>query len=391
MSLTAQRAQADFARMAGEVGGAIRIEDLLLNGFDSLPASLQRRFPSLSSWRGLGQLKESLRRIAGFDSRLLLAARSAELMKFAAILLCRPCENILVTDLGWPPYHRILDAVSRAAGRRVTSVLLAHDVIGRQLTAEEVADKVSSEFIQHGCDGLFVTSVNNYGVRLPVGQIIRAIGNRCRFAVVDGAQDFCHVGEDAPADCCDLYLAGCHKWLGGYHPLGIAMFGRRRSRGIIESVLDRLLKLGKLSDPLLNFVQRIEGEKNCDPGETVNLTALFASAGAASDAAMNSEQEAQLAIRRKNGDAAAKTASHAGWKPCRPDKSLESGILLVKATTDRAMKLEPDQCRAEFQQHGVALTAYDEGLLRLSMPAHPITTSDLDLLRTSLISVAAGL
>jgi hypothetical protein len=169
------------------------------------------------------------------------------------------------------------------------------------------------------------------------------------------------------------------------------MYGRRRSQKIIELVLDELLQVGVLSDPLLRFVEQLDGEKNCDPGETVNLAALFSSAGAADDIAGNSDRTARLAARDQNADQVARTATDAGWKACRPDKSLRSGILLLKATTEHGIGLQPDRCRASFQEHGVALTAYETGIIRLSMPAEPLTTSELDLLKSSLISVGAGL
>jgi selenocysteine lyase/cysteine desulfurase len=74
---------------------------------------------------------------------------------------------------------------------------------------------------------------------VPVQKIVFEIERSAevRFVVVDGAQDFCHVGSDLSGDCADLYLAGSHKWLGGYNPLGLAFYGKSRLCGIIEMVL----------------------------------------------------------------------------------------------------------------------------------------------------------
>jgi hypothetical protein len=105
MSPAAQRAHEDFARLAGEAGAAIQVEDLLKDGFEALHPNLRERLPGLSTWQGVESLKRSLRQLAQLDRNLplLVAARSAELMRLSAILLCLPCRNILVTDLGWSP------------------------------------------------------------------------------------------------------------------------------------------------------------------------------------------------------------------------------------------------------------------------------------------------
>ena len=86
-------------------------------------------------------------------------------------------------------------------------------------------------------------------------QLVRSLeeAREPRFVVIDGAQEFCHVSADLRNDFCDLYLAGCHKWLQAYHPMGLAFYGRRRSQFIIETALKDLVTAGQLDDPLLRF------------------------------------------------------------------------------------------------------------------------------------------
>src|SRR5262245_58590285 len=112
MSPAAQHAQADFARFAGRFGAAVRTTDLLEFGVESCEPEINDCLPGLKTWPGIAELKLSLRRLAHLDNDLplLLALRSAELMKLAAILLCRSSRNVLVTDLDWTPYHRLLEA-----------------------------------------------------------------------------------------------------------------------------------------------------------------------------------------------------------------------------------------------------------------------------------------
>lgn len=390
MSPAAQRAQEGFAHLAGEIGAAIQFDELLRDGFEACNSALQRRFPGLSSWYGIGGLKESLRRLTALEEDLpvLLAARSTELMKFAAILLCRRCRNILVTDLGWPPYQRILNVESQRTQRRVTTMAIADDVLHGRIDADEVIERVSTAFVQNRCDGLFLTSVNNFGARLPVDRITRAIGRRCRFVVVDGAQDYCHVGLDAPAESCDLYLAGCHKWLGGFHPLGAAIYGRTRTRTMIEAVLDELLDHWQLDDPLLRFVEGIHAGRDCDPGETVNLAALFSCAGAIFDAQGDGVIHKGLEGRLRNSERIAAVAADCGWEPRLLHNSLRSGILLLDGTTPRAQCRSASETRAVLQDGGVVATAYDGGVLRLSMPAQAFDTAEIRAVGDALNAIA---
>ena len=143
--------------------------------------------------------------------------------------------------------------------------------------------RICSEFARSGCDGLFLTAVSSDGIRLPVERIVRELetANRVWFVVVDGAQDFCHSGADLR--CCDLYLTGAHKWLGAYHPLGIGLYGRRRTKGRIETVLAQMATSGDIDDPLLRFSDRLEAGLLGGLAETVSVASLFSCQGAVDD------------------------------------------------------------------------------------------------------------
>ncbi len=390
MSPAAQRAQQDFARLAGEVAGAIQFEDFLRHGFEALDPAFRDQLLGLATWPGMAGFKQSLRQLAGFkdDLPLLLAARSAELMKLAAILLLRSCRNILVTDLGWPPYHQILRAECNRTRRLITTVMLADDVLRGRLSADGVVEQLHHAFIQHQCDGLFLTAVSSKGARLPIERITQMVSGKCRFVVVDGAQDFCHVGWAAAHECCDLYLAGCHKWLGGYHPLGVACYGRRRSRKMIKSVLDKALHTRQVDDTLLHFVEEIQQARHGKLRETINLSALFSSAGAVHDAKRDDDARQGLQVRLSNAECVAGVAATTHWSTCLPDPSLRSGILLLEGTTKRVRNSSAEVIRQQFQQQDVILTAYEGGVLRLSMPSAPLERPDLGVLSDALISIA---
>ncbi|MBX9578823.1 MAG: aminotransferase class V-fold PLP-dependent enzyme, partial [Gemmataceae bacterium] len=133
---------------------------------------------------------------------------------------------------------------------------------------------------------MFLTAVGHLGVRLPVERIVRAVEARHRvwFVTVDGAQEFCHTGADLAGEFCDLYLAGCHKWLRAHQPMGVGFYGRARSRGVVDGVLARALGAGELDDPLLGLSGRVEADAAGGGTETANLLPLFAARGAAGDA-----------------------------------------------------------------------------------------------------------
>lgn len=393
MSPAAQRATRDFAGLAGEVGGAIQFDRFLLHGLAACPAALQARYPGLAAWHGLAALRQSLGQLANVEPQLpvLLANRSAELMRFAAVLLRRSCRNILITDLGWPDCHRILSTECRRADRQVTTVALRKEMLQGRLNEDEVIERIKTQYVANDCDGLFLTAVNNLGIRLPVQRIYNAVksSERIWFAVVDGAQDFRHVSSDLADDCCDLYLAGCHKWLGAYHPLGLAFYGRRRSRLMIETVLAECLEKWEIDDPLLRFVEGVCSGTKQNGGETVNLATLFSCQGAVSDSAsIETIAGGSLAVRLQNAECVAERAAAAGWIPLQPHPTLRSGILLLQAERERTRRRSPEMLREAFYEHGTALTTYEDGVIRLSMPASPLRSDELELIIAALQDVA---
>jgi hypothetical protein len=393
MSPAAQRASRDFAGLAGEVGAAIQFDRFLQHGLKACPPAMQSRYSGLADWQGVAALKQSLCDLVKLETGLpvLLAGRSVQLMKLAAILLCRRCRNILVTDADWPDYHRVLAGECQRTHCRVTTVKLCEDLLRGQMSEGEVVDRLRGEYIKHGCDGLFLTAVSNLGLRLPVQRIHKAIesSRRVRFVVVDGAQDFRHVSSDLSDDCCDLYLAGCHKWLGAYHPLGLAFYGRRRSRIMIETVLAEAVDSWELDDPLLRFVEQLFNGATRHSGETVNLSALFSCQGAVSDAIRSGASDGSDAVARlQNAEQVADLAAAVGWSPRLPHPTLRSGVLLLQAESETTCRLPVECLRAAFHDHGVALTAYNDGLIRLSMPATPLQQHELDLIEAALRRVA---
>jgi hypothetical protein len=393
MAPGAQEAHRDFVRFAGEDAGSPAFEDFLCSGSPAWPAARRRCYPGLASWGGLAALKQSLRQLAGIpsDLPLILANRSAQLMKFAARLLFHPCEHVLVTDTGWPSYHAALEREGAGRRRAITCVAIRDAVLRGRAGEDHLVGLIVSAYVANRCDGFFLTAVSHDGIRLPVERIVQETRARqeVRLVAVDGAQDFCHVYPDLCHECCDFYLAGCHKWLGAYYPMGLGFYGRRRSRQVVETVLERMLRDGDLDDPLLLFSQHLEGGCSDGVAETVNLASLFACQGAVVDAVSpGREGRTTFALRLANAHAAADAIHGSDWHPLLADPALRSGILLLQSDSPLTRRASPGLLRRAFHARGLAVTAYSDGLIRLSMPPTPWRGSELDLLRQAFQRVA---
>ena len=388
MSPAAQAAHHDFVRLAAAEAGSARFDRFLARGADGLPHPTD--YPGLGCWRGLEGLKASLRALAGAgpDQPVLLASRSARLMGIAARLFFGPCRNVLATDLGWPPYHDILGREARRAGRSVTLLPLREAILAGGIGEEEIVDRACRACRSSGCDGVFLTEVSHLGVRLPVERIVRGAEGPggIRLAVVDGAQGFCHAGTGLPARRCDLYLAGTHKWLAAHHPMGFALYGRKRSRPLVEALLARLDASGELDDPLLALSQRMAAGVQDGWSETVALAPLFSAQGAVTD--MVACGGPGLDGRLANARAVGGVLGEAGWRTREPAAGLRTGILLARPERTGTAVAAPSQLRERLCEQDVAATAYEDGIVRLSMPAEALREQDLRVVRQAFASVA---
>ncbi|HUQ71444.1 MAG TPA: aminotransferase class V-fold PLP-dependent enzyme [Planctomycetaceae bacterium] len=393
MSPRAQQAQLDFTRLAGEEGGSLWFERFLQTGCTDWSRALEARYPGLRTWRGIGPLKADLRRLAGSrpELPLLMVNRSTQLMRFAARLLVQRCRNIFVTDAGWLPYRAILDEAALRTSRSVTVCPLNDLVLRQGVTEDELIEVAREQFLRSDCDGLFLTAVSHLGVRLPVERLVRTLESirELRFVVVDGAQDFCHASAALSHEYCDLYLASCHKWLRGFHPLGLGFYGRNRSRGVIETLLTHALASGELDDPLLRFTTQLEAACLDGETETVNLMPLFTCQGAATDALEPAIPLLEtLHLRQEQARQAAALAPAIGWDSLMPAEPFQTGILLLQADRSSTRAQTPAVLRERFAAQGVALSAYQDGAIRLSMTGDRWQPGELDTLADALRAVA---
>ena len=394
MSPGAVKALTDFVRLTAEEPSGLYFEQFLKHGLDAWPDGFGRHFPGLSCWRGIADLKQSLLKLVGSppDGQVLLASRSAQLMELAAISQFRVCRRVLTTDLSWPAYDEILRRRALSRNAHVETISLRRQILFNRMSSRELIDHVANAYVARGCDGLFLPAVDNLGVQLPVRRIVRAIESRLKkeigFVVVDGAQAIGHVPLDLCHDTCDMLVAGCHKWLRAYLPMGMAFYGCRRSRYHIDQTLLGALRCRQIDDPLLRFIRQIETDDSNGYLETTNISPLFSCCGAITDLTQSPDRIHEASeVRSSNADRILNATSGTGWKWLCPDDGLRSSVVLLHSQRAEVRSAAPDSVRAAFRRTGVALSNYDAGMIRLSMPSLPLTSESSDRVRQALLSV----
>ena len=367
----ARGALEEFAGLCTDEGGSLHLLDILRGPIGP---------GAVGSWRGHGDLKASVRALvnAPGDSPVFPAQRSATLARVVARAAFRRCERLLCTDLEWPRYRASLGEEARRLGREVACLpardLILRDGVGR----DELVRALARAFRQGRCDGLFLSDVTFEGIRLPVAALLEELADSrsLRFVAVDGAQAVGHVPCDLGRMPCDVYLGGCHKWIGAGQTLAFLVCPRARSLGLVESVLGEMVGTGEVDDPLLLLLGELEGAASPSAGDTADLSCLFSGSAALAHAKSGS-MPGQDATLRANAERVRELGGSRGWRPPPIDRELGTGIQLLEAVRAETRRLPAESLRRNFQDRGIALTAFAGGLLRLSMPRAPIEPGSL--------------
>ena len=373
MSPRAQRAQMDFVRLAAEEGCSLYWEKLLEEGFSAWPNWMQRRFPGLSDWRGIDELKRSLVELTGCPpaTSAYLANRSAQLLQLGVGSLLNGCRRVLVTDLSWPNYARVLDQERAGTDTQLAVVPVRRAILSGRATLRDVVAAIVGVYRQAQCDSLFLPAVSHDGIRLPLKMIYRAVSriSTPKFVLIDGAQAFCHAPVDLRGNWCDFYVAGCHKWLGAYLPMGIALLPRAASHGNIAQMLASLIDTRRIVDPLLAFDCVRTHDLRPRFSETVNFAAAISCrASVAQWQAQPYLIESRFTQRLANAHQLAYLAARSGWQVLQPTNCFRSAILLMRTPNWRLRATATEDVRTLFHDRGVTVTTYPSGIVRLSMP-----------------------
>lgn len=374
MSPSAQQLQTNFARLAGDPHGLLYFSEFLLRGVQACPGAWRKRFPGLDDWRGVQGLAASVRWLtrASHNAEVLFTSRSATLMQLAAEQLAATCQRVLTVDLLWPPYRKILAKVCRQAGVPFFAAPLRSAALFAEATLDELTLAVCRTYREQGCDGLVLPLIDHRGITVPVAEIVawlRSHGCLPKLTIVDASQAIGHVPIDISSLGCDWLIGGAHKWIGGYHPLGIAVVS-----GTTQLNTSRL----SFTDPLLRLIQEVAGKHPARHGETAAILPLLTAAGAVADFGRRPSEE-RLTERLGNRIKLTSLLLHAGWQPLR-SRSERHGILLARPSFDLARNAGL-MLRELFVSFGITLTQYANGLVRFSLPDTPLTEFDWTRLR----------
>lgn len=371
MTPAAKDAQLDFVRLSAEEPSSLYFEEFLRGGYSAWPDSYQRRFPGLRTWHGVAALKQSLRQLAGAPDEwpVLLASRSLSLFHLAASSMFRVCRNVLTTDLSWPTYQQAVEMTAVRTGNRTATTSLRDDILYRGWTADDVARHLAMAYEEHRCDGLFLPAVDHLGIRLPIRTIVNRIRERCelRFSFIDAAQAFCHVPLDECIDVADFIVAGSHKWMGAYLPIGIGLFGQPKTRELIDHRLQLSMRQVHHHDPLLNFTDQLVSARLDGRSETTNLPPLFASAGASRDLLERPVVSDPFPEHQLNSV----PVPNDEWQLLRPSRELRSQIVLYENSCSGERLEDANAIRDMWLNSGSIITAYDGGRARISLPPNP--------------------
>lgn len=389
MSLEARRASIDFARFANEQGCTLYFTRLLTKGFSSWPVWLQKSYPGLANWEGVRAFKQRLQLFVNADchSIVFFASRGASVMKVAAKSLAATCRKVLTTDNCWPPYRAILDRELHVTGCKSLTLPVKRLSLHSETTLPDLVNYVATKFVQQNCDGLFLPLIDNFGIRLPVDEIVREIRTRTKlkFVAVDAAQAIGQIPLNFRESNFDFVVAGAHKWLRAFYTLGIGFACNAKT----ESQMNRAMRLwqnnGSLDDPILRFSNELESGETTQFGETVQVAPLFVASGAL--AAKWKPPNESKAIAEANRERFAAIAELARWQLIEPKlTALKSRIVLAKVGSG-VDSLAIDDV---FLDSRIAATTYPKGIVRISLPDELLGKCEIQQLLRAMIKISAA-
>ncbi len=345
----------------------------------------------LPAWPGVKAFEQSVAKMFGASacSRVFVASRSIALIRLALQQLFKRCRRCMTVDTCWPRYLQELHRASNENSDSVFVKSFRRPVYDRGVSVEEFCENMCLTYCSEGCDGLFLPAVDHLGTRIPVAQIVRTIQSfdgEIRFVVIDAAQALGHVPLDDDCQVADFLIAGTHKWLGSYSTLGLGIAPQATSLAAIECGIQQALRCTFTDDGLLAFVEQLRDSANIQ-SETVNLCPLISAFGALESTSQPTA--ATVTAQLRNAEQVIRIAELVGWNAELPDSDLRSGILLLQLPRHH-QHIPASQLQQVFADQMVYLTAYDRGLIRLSLPTEPLSHEALVQLEQALTSAKGG-
>lgn len=276
-------------------------------------------------------------------------------------------------------------------GREIVQVSISDSVMQRGWTADDIVSQLAAAYIEKRCDGLFLPAVSSLGVLFPATQLAEQLRRQSevRFVLVDAAQAFGQIPLSLMTRCCDVLVTGCHKWLGAHLPMGVAVAGNSLAAKQFRCVASSGDAPTLCSDPMLLLTEQLQSGCVNRYTETVNIVPMLtANAALSSGQATPVNSRSEFSQRLANSDRAAECLSASSWSPVRLNDTTRSAILLAANNHASIQQTTPDTLQSHFRNHGIALSAYQGGLLRMSIPLGIMQQSHLESLSNAFHAVS---
>lgn len=382
MTPSACRRHEELARFASVAAGSPMMDTLLRDGGAVWPDTARHQFPSLAEFPGIGGFRTKLAKTLGCREwqRLVLGTSSNTLIQIAGRLLFGPCRRVMTTDFVWPVYRKVLERLAIARSRELVVVPVRDLVFSDRPNNGELTQFLCDQYTKNGCDGVFLTSVSYDGIRLPAERVIKTLRDHSalNFSVVDGAQELAQVEHTGSLRVSDFYMTGGHKWVGGFIPVAIGAFGANRSVSRIESVLSAQFESGEIDDPLMRMCWDSREGQPVDAPSTANIAALFACDAAVNDLGMEMDEGTSKPLSNGETEHLFQCLEGSGWRHISGSEDCRTRTCVLRNEAFQGHLA--GATRSRFASVGLALTAYDHGNIRLSVPRRgwaPATQTDV--------------
>jgi hypothetical protein len=365
----ARRLHQRFLEFVADAPSSRNVLGLLVHGTEGLSSVNVQHKRGLKAWRGVNHFRESIAvefvNVAARD--VYLAGRSRSLMNLGARMLSLSCRRILSVDLNWPVYQHELSEIAKQVDCELTVARIQDHLILERWDVDDLTDFLCRSYERGRCDGLFLPAVDSLGIRLPITEIVTRLRakHEVRFVLVDAAQALGHTDLSEIAGLADFMVAGTHKWVRSYIPLGVGVAANPASQQWIANFMNSAIGTNGAGDSLSHMLHSIDQCRDTRFPETVNLAGLFSGFGAWT---ATPSPRAVLDIRIANADRIASIAMYNGWEPLRPHKTMHSGSLLLQISSREARVRSADEIRNQFEDSGIVISAYQNGVVRLAMP-----------------------
>lgn|GEM_PF-4638046 len=142
-------------------------------------------------------------------------------------------------------------------------------------------------------------------------------------------------------------------------------------------------------DPLLRLTQQVCDQTTDTFCETVATAPVFlANTAIQEDRTSLSALRSQEVYQRLNALRIEEATRSSSWNVVPTDESVRAGIVLLRPSKRVIGHSNTEGVRAQFRDRGITLSAYCDGIVRISVPSTPMRAIELESIRMALNETA---